>query len=119
MISELCATSAVRGLKKKYRLTSTLNTHNNDVLVKQLGALEHFEGEAITITKYMIRASIKAAPEAERGNGRGPVPADVADDSNIVEEEELQENGSDRFDVNFDNMNEININESDGGDGRA
>ncbi len=43
----------------------------------------------------------------------------TAAQSYVVEEEDLEENGSDQFDVNVDHTNDIEMNESDGGGWRV
>ena len=85
------------------------------MLEKQSGALDHFKGAAIGSLNNVIVASIVSVSESGRGDRGGPVPAAVAAQSYVVEEEKLQDNGSDRP----DNTNEIEMNESDGGGRRA
>jgi hypothetical protein len=73
------------------------------VLEIKSGALDHFKGAAIGSSNNVIGASTVSMSESGRGDREGPVPAAIAAKSYVIEEDELNDNGSDRP----DNTNEI------------
>jgi hypothetical protein len=104
VVCDICG----QGFKWKKQAYKHLETHAD---VKKTGQFDHFNGGAIANINNTVGASIGAASEFGRGDIGGPVPAVIADmKSYDAEEEGVEENGSDRMEVNVEYTHDIEMN---------